>query len=213
MLAGSGGQNSFCALAAAFRSAVITPGSIIAIASPKLISVMRFIRISDNAIPPRAGTHPPTYPNPAPRAVTGIFSADANRSNLLTSLVDLGNTTISGSCAANHLSPLCAASVSGSSATASLPSNCRSSSASDISEHDAVMQRTFVHSHKKRFDLRINHRLAFIFTSELSHRVHRIAAQERDGLHLIIIPATEQLGPTISSDIPTRAPRRNPVAW
>jgi len=28
--------------------------------------------------PPRAGTHPPTYPNPPPRAVTGTFSRDAN---------------------------------------------------------------------------------------------------------------------------------------
>src|SRR5947208_9116327 len=82
----------------------------------------------DNAIPPRAGTHPPTYPNPPPRAVTGIFSSEAKRSSLLTSFADLAKTTTSGWCAANHLSPLCAASVSGSAAIASSPNNVRSPS-------------------------------------------------------------------------------------
>src|SRR5206468_12888846 len=53
-------------------SSVLTPGSTTAMKSDRLISLMRFIRASDNTIPPLTGTHPPTYPCPAPRGVTGI---------------------------------------------------------------------------------------------------------------------------------------------
>jgi hypothetical protein len=48
---------------------------------------------------------------------------------LETSVVDLAKTTTSGVSAANHLSPLCAANVSGSSATAALPNKRRNSPA------------------------------------------------------------------------------------
>ncbi len=53
---------SFCSRARACNSPVITPGSTIATASAKLISLIRFMRASESAIPPRIGTQPPTYP-------------------------------------------------------------------------------------------------------------------------------------------------------
>src|SRR5216684_7952649 len=63
-----------------------------------------------------------------------MFSCEANFSSFEISDVDLAKTTTSGVSAANHLSPACAASVSGSSATMFSPNKYRSSSASDITQ-------------------------------------------------------------------------------
>src|SRR5438093_4407678 len=83
----------------------MTPGSTTQTKSSGLISLMWFIRASESTMPPRAGTHPPTYPYPAPRAVRGILCPWANRRILATEPVLRGSATASGKPLANHLSP------------------------------------------------------------------------------------------------------------
>src|SRR5436853_5988781 len=65
-------------------------------------------------MPPREGTQPPTYPKPAPRAVTGMRWRVANAMIFETEFAEWGRATASGRWVANHLSPECRVRVSGS---------------------------------------------------------------------------------------------------
>src|SRR5437667_6927806 len=85
----------------------MTPGWTTATKSRALISMMRFIRANDRTMPPRDGTQPPTYPKPAPRAVTAMWCRLAKRRMVATERVPRGSTTASGNRLANHLSPEC----------------------------------------------------------------------------------------------------------
>src|SRR6266481_7922426 len=125
---------------------------------------------------------------------------------MLTSAVDLAKTTTSGRCVANHLSPLCAATVSGSSATILLSRISRSFEASSITsnvvhvscrasaplagerlegdapalhslaDRDAIMP-SLLHSCDERFGFRKNHRRARVRATEFLHRIHGIEAE------------------------------------
>src|SRR6266536_6188442 len=68
---------------------------------------MRFMRARERTMPPRAVTQPPTYPWPAPRAVTGILCRWAKRRMAATERVLRGRATASGKPEADHLSPEC----------------------------------------------------------------------------------------------------------
>ena len=90
--------------------------------------MMRLIRAIDSAIPPRTGTHPPTYPCPDPRVVTGIFSREAIFITPATDAVERAKTTTSGADRANHLSPAAASRDASSVRTPSIPATLRNSS-------------------------------------------------------------------------------------
>src|SRR4051794_29262847 len=89
-------------------------------------------------MPPLMGTAPPTYPNPAPRVVTGILRSFAKASTEETSAVDPAKTTTSGKWLADHLSPEWLARVSVAKLTLPLPTSAERSAAREVESMGAV---------------------------------------------------------------------------
>jgi hypothetical protein len=85
--------------------------------------LIRLIRATESAIPPATGTHPPTYPYPDPRGVTGNPRRFANASTARTCSALRAKTTTSGSRLANHLSAACAARTDAALDTLSAPTS------------------------------------------------------------------------------------------
>jgi hypothetical protein len=92
---GSGGYQSECSRAAAFTSALRSPGCTTATIACGSIVIAR-IRSVESVIAPSIADDPPDSPVPAPRGTTGIECALAIRSVACTSAVAVARTSASG---------------------------------------------------------------------------------------------------------------------
>ena len=79
-----------------FKAIRCTPGSTRTSKSSGLISIILFISVKSNEIPPKSGSTWPSSEEPAPNATTGIFSELQYFKTLETSSVLCGITTADG---------------------------------------------------------------------------------------------------------------------
>ena len=92
---GSGGYHRPCSRAAAFTSALNSPGCTRASIAARSISISRIFSV-ESVMQPSTAAAPPEIPVPAPRVTTGTPSRDAMVRVAWTSRVEVARTTATG---------------------------------------------------------------------------------------------------------------------